>query len=49
MHMGLHRKSHVKASNDAPVDGGGYTDPVEQVRTRLDRSVDIGSPLLYPF
>ena len=50
MNLGLSRKSKNKAAkSDAPIDHEGYVDPAEQVRRRVDKSVSIGSPLLYPF
>jgi len=46
----MSRKSRSnKPASDGPVDAEAYVDPAEQVRRRVDRSVDIGSPLLYPF
>ena len=48
MNLGLNRKSRMK-KDEAPPDAEGYIDPAEQVRRRIDKSVDIGSPLLYPF
>ena len=48
MNLGLSRKHRTKKEMPAP-GREGYIDPAEQVRRRVDKSIDIGSPLLYPF
>ena len=48
MNLGLNRKARTKA-NEAPAGSENVVDPAEQVRRRIDKSGDIGSPLLYPF
>ena len=47
MNLGLNRKSRKKHDDAQPT--GEYIDPAEQVRRSINKSVDIGSPLLYPF
>jgi hypothetical protein len=48
VNLGIGKKSRKKAE-EAPLTGDEFIDPAEQVRRRLDKSIDIGSPLLYPF